>query len=70
MESTLIAGAEVLAGIGCLVLAVILFKPLKRFAATRQQTQAAKVFVLDEMLVLGWLLMGVVGVTLILYGLL
>lgn len=69
MESTLIAGAEILAGIGCLALAFILFKPLKRFAANHQPAQTGKVFVLDEILVLGWLLMGVVGVALIFYAL-
>jgi hypothetical protein len=66
--SSFIPVAEMLAGAGCLVVAFFLFAPLKRFSARQVQGRGG-VFVLDEFLVILWIVLALVGICLLIYPL-
>ncbi|HKK29564.1 MAG TPA: hypothetical protein VKA18_04125 [Alphaproteobacteria bacterium] len=68
MESFLIHSAEVVAGIACVAFAVLLFRPLKRFAGPRVRRDG-QVFALDEIMVVSWMVLWILGIVLVLYGL-
>lgn len=61
--------AEIALGVGCLALAFFLFAPLKRFASQHGVKQASSIDVVDEMLIICWIIISIVGLSLIAYGL-
>ena len=61
--------AEIAFGVGCLALAFFLFAPLKRYASHHGVKQTSAIDVVDEMLVVGWIIISIVGLSLITYGL-
>jgi hypothetical protein len=67
---TIFPFAEIAIGAACLVLVFFLFGPLKRFAShPRNPKPVASIAVLDELLVIGWLMIAVFGIALISDGL-
>ena len=69
MLASILPYIEVVVGVGCIVSAILLFRPLGRLARSHGVKDAGKVFTLDDMLIMGWFLLISFGVGIALFGL-
>jgi hypothetical protein len=69
MSPSYLPYVEIMVGIVLLVACYFLFAPLKAHAAAHGNKKQGKVFHIDEVLLVGWMILASVGIGLVVYGL-